>query len=160
MVAAGCLSPERGGAEQMLSKAFRSRRLLAFLGFSGLITVTVLLRHSIAQQPGPEPGYFLRINLGQGWQTSISLTNLENHKVNVDLTAYDQAGRSLAEIPAIMSLEAEATNTFETATSLLPRQARHSSLNLAEVSLRYLPIKTWPEQSSRRFLRLNNRRGN
>jgi hypothetical protein len=47
------------------------------LFFSALVAWVALLHHSIAQQPGLEPGYFLHVNLGPGWQTAIHLTNLD-----------------------------------------------------------------------------------
>ncbi|MEM2126191.1 MAG: hypothetical protein QXQ53_07335 [Candidatus Methanosuratincola sp.] len=55
--------------------------------------------------------YFPILKLGQGWQVSISLTNLESEEVEVALTIYDTHGFSLGEIAGV--IQAGGTTTLD-----------------------------------------------
>lgn len=104
--------------------------LALLLGLLALLTVpsrsTVQhegARHASLAYAGQEAAkawYFLHLDAGQAWQTTVTLANLEAQPVQVTLSAYDQAGGFLGELPAISSLEAEATQTIEAETMLSP----------------------------------------
>ena len=78
------------------------RSLLLILGLSVL---------ALGVQPNPqspsavqqeEHFYLLHPKLGQDWQTTLTLTNLDDQTVNVTLSAYESDGNSLVPLQALI----------------------------------------------------------
>jgi murein DD-endopeptidase MepM/ murein hydrolase activator NlpD len=56
--------------------------------------------------------YLAGIDLDEGWQTDISLSNLENRRVSLTLKTYSQDGTELGRIADVSALEAGETRTI------------------------------------------------
>jgi ELWxxDGT repeat protein len=67
--------------------------------------------------------YVLPLDLGPGWQTTVTLTNLTPGTLQVSFMAYDHAGGPLGDILASSSLQAEETQEMDAATGLPPGSA-------------------------------------
>ncbi len=91
-----------------------------------LITHPLTIGHSslaYSQDVANSNIYYLpHLNLGQGWQTTINITNTEckgeHRRVTVTLTAYDKDGVSLGVITGVKRLRANKTKTIN--TQILP----------------------------------------
>ncbi|HKQ77991.1 MAG TPA: carboxypeptidase regulatory-like domain-containing protein [Blastocatellia bacterium] len=57
--------------------------------------------------------YLPELDRGEGWRTTINLTNLESKTINVFIIAYDQAGRALGEVDALTTLEGSRTTALD-----------------------------------------------
>ncbi len=70
---------------------------------------------SVSAQEAAETGilYLPGLDRGEGWRTTINLTNLESETVNVVIIAYDQAGRALGEVEALTTLEGSQTTALD-----------------------------------------------
>ncbi|MBE9533777.1 MAG: hypothetical protein IMF03_02160, partial [Proteobacteria bacterium] len=66
-----------------------------------------------ADQAGADALYLFPCDPGEFWQTMITLTNLENRKVEVDPFCYNRNGDFLGNSPSIESIEAEGTQTIK-----------------------------------------------
>lgn len=64
--------------------------------------------------------YFLHLDLGPAWQTTVTLTNPEAQRAEVNLSRYDPDGGFVGEIPTITGLEAETTHSLEVEKVLAP----------------------------------------
>ncbi len=98
---------------------------LFMLCFSlSLITHPLTIGHSslaYTQDVANSNSYYLPyLNLSQGWQTTINITNTEckdkHRRVNVAITAYDKDGVSLGVVAGIKRLKANKTKMINTQT--------------------------------------------
>ncbi|MBW2646677.1 MAG: hypothetical protein JRE23_10945 [Deltaproteobacteria bacterium] len=96
---------------------------LLLLGVSAIFSLAgpSLLQHvgtkhallAYADQTGADALYLFPCDPGEFWQTMITLTNLENRKVEVDPFCYHRNGDFLGNSPFIESLKAEGTQTIK-----------------------------------------------
>jgi hypothetical protein len=74
---------------------------------SGLALYLFLARPTFSSQAQEQAKvrtvYFLRLDLGAEWQTSLSLTNTEDNEAQLTLTAHDQRGAQLGQLASAAS---------------------------------------------------------
>ncbi len=78
-----------------------------------------------ARQAAANPWYFLHLDRGQEWQTTLTLTNLEAQEVGVNLSAYVGDGGFLGALPSLTSLESQTAQTIEV-KEVFPREVQPS----------------------------------
>ncbi|GEM_PF-2924655 len=101
------------------SRFLRTSLLIAV--FAGLFMAAAGLKHNIfrqdyvsaQEQTVPSALYLSTPDRGEGWRVTINLTNLESRAVNVEIMAYDHAGRSLGEVSALTTLEESKTTAMD-----------------------------------------------
>lgn len=91
--------------------------LCLFLAFTIAPLFTDLLTPTYAQDIGHSNVLYLpAIDIGQDYQTTISLTNTESKATEVILTAYDMKGNSLGVVTSVIRLEAGEAKTIDAQT--------------------------------------------
>jgi hypothetical protein len=94
---------------------WRSGRVVALL-FLGLSSGAVPLRLTTAGQSGTKNHYILPLDLGDDWNTNVTIINREQQQANIILSAYGRDGRLLAGIPTLTNLAAAETKSIQPKT--------------------------------------------
>jgi hypothetical protein len=66
-----------------------------------IISGAVPLRLTTAGQSGTKNHYMLPLDLGDDWNTNVTIINREQQQANIILSAYGRDGRFLAGIPSL-----------------------------------------------------------
>ena len=92
--------------------------VLITLGVAAGLQLNLFREASVSAREAAETGmlYMPGLDRGEGWRTTINLTNLESETVNVVIIAYDQAGRALGEVEALTTLEGSQTTALDAQT--------------------------------------------
>jgi pimeloyl-ACP methyl ester carboxylesterase len=118
--------PEEGGIEMRNDWSFQRLLLKAVFGSLAAVLLlsgtAVFVKGSAAQDP-VKTSYLLNLEMGQEWQTTLHVSNLEDQQSHIALTSRDSYGGLLGHGPTEQYLASRATQSRDAQKVLPPLTA-------------------------------------